>query len=116
MCRIINLTKCLISGKGNEDKRGQKIKDSGPGHRSWLYVNGHPVVCNRHMEVSALVSSINPSINQSNDALEVATLQKNLLWLLYDEGHLSKFPLALGNFKLLNLLVQDLTYKLLFSR
>jgi len=97
---IINLTKCLISGKGNEDKRGQKIKDSGPGHRSWLYVNGHPVVCNRHMEVSALDSSINPSINQSNDALEVATLQKNLLWLLYDEGHLSKFPLALGNFKL----------------
>ncbi|XP_001952417.2 menin [Acyrthosiphon pisum] len=84
-------------GKGNEDKRGQKIKDSGPGHRSWLYVNGHPVICNRHMEVSALVSSINPSINQSNDALEVATLQKNLLWLLYDEGHLSKFPLALGN-------------------
>jgi len=52
------------------------------------------------MEVSALVSSINPSINQSNDALEVATLQKNLLWLLYDEGHLSKFPLALGNYKL----------------
>ncbi|CAH1724423.1 unnamed protein product [Aphis gossypii] len=86
-----------LTGKGNEDKRGQKIKDSGPGHRSWLYVNGHPVVCNRHMEVSALVSSINPSINQSNDALEVATLQKHLLWLLYDEGHLSKFPLALGN-------------------
>lgn len=50
------------------------------------------------MEVSALVSSINPSINQSSDALEVATLQKNLLWLLYDEGHLLKFPLALGNF------------------
>ncbi|KAL5239795.1 hypothetical protein ACI65C_007205 [Semiaphis heraclei] len=84
-------------GKGNEDKRGQKIKDSESGHRSWLYVNGHPVVCNRHMEVSALVSSINPSINQSNDALEVATLQKNLLWLLYDKGHLEKFPLALGN-------------------
>jgi menin len=95
------LIKYYILGKGNEDKRGQKIKDSGPGHGSWLYVNGHPVICNRHMEVSALVSSINPSINQSSDALEVATLQKNLLWLLYDEGHLSKFPLALGNFNYL---------------
>lgn len=96
-CRIVIQLNFFIIGKGNEDKRGQKIKDSGPRHGSWLYVNGHPVICTRHMEVSALVSSINPSINQSSDALEVATLQKNLLWLLYDEGHLSKFPLALGN-------------------
>lgn len=113
MYRLIVLIKCYILGKGNEDKRGQKIKDSGPGHGSWLYVNGHPVICNRHMEVSALVSSINPSINQSSDALEVATLQKNLLWLLYDEGHLSKFPLALGNFNYFSRLMNNLTYKLL---
>lgn len=96
--KVTKLNKYCFVGKGNEDKRGQKIKNSEPGHGSWLYVNGHPVICNRHMEVSALVSSINPSINQSSDALEVASLQKNLLWLLYDEGHLSKFPLALGNF------------------
>lgn len=100
LIQTIELTKYFITGKGNEDKRGQKIKDSGPVHGSWLYVNGHPVICNRHLEVTALVSSINPSINQSSDALEVATLQKNLLWLLYDEGHLSKFPLALGSFYL----------------
>lgn len=62
------------------------------------------------MEVSALVSSINPSINQSSDALEVTALQKHLLWLLYDEGHLSKFPLALGNAKHLISCVKNLFY------
>lgn len=65
--------------------------------RSWLYVNNNPVVCTRAMEVAALVSSINPSLNATHDAFEVALLQQELLWLLYDLGHLKKYPMAIGN-------------------
>lgn len=83
-------------GKGNEDKRGQEI-GKGVSARSWLYVNNHPVICTRAMEVAALVSSINPSLNATHDACEVALLQQELLWLLYDLGHLAKYPMAIGN-------------------
>lgn len=48
------------------------------------------------MEVAALVSAINPSLNVNNDAIEVALLQQELLWLLYDTGHLTKYPMAIG--------------------
>ncbi|XP_022108550.1 menin-like [Acanthaster planci] len=83
-------------GKGNEDKRGQSIK-LGVAEGSWLYLNDHPVVCDRRMEVAALVSAINPSINSSLDSIELASLQQDLMWLLYDLGHLKKYPMALGN-------------------
>ncbi|CAB3368480.1 Hypothetical predicted protein [Cloeon dipterum] len=81
-------------GKGNEDKRGQLVVEDGSG---WLYLKGNAVKCTRHMEVVALVSSINPSLNLTNDAIEVAILQQELLWLLYDMGHMKKYPMALGN-------------------
>lgn len=90
--------KCLsiTKGKGNEDKRGQPV-ESGVASRSWLYVNGQAVVCTRAMEVATIVSAINPSLSATADALEVESLQKELLWLLYDLGHLAKYPMALGN-------------------
>lgn len=83
-------------GKGNEDKRGQEV-GKGVSARSWLYVNNKPVVCTRHMEVAAVVSAINPSLNATHDAFEIALLQQELLWLLYDLGHLKKYPMAIGN-------------------
>lgn len=83
-------------GKGNEDKRGQEI-GKGVSARSWLYVNNKPVICTRAMEVAALVSAINPSLNANLDACEIACLQQELLWLLYDLGHLTKYPMAIGN-------------------
>ncbi|XP_017784683.1 PREDICTED: menin [Nicrophorus vespilloides] len=83
-------------GKGNEDKRGQEV-GKGVDVRSWLYVNNRPVICTRAMEVAALVSAINPSLNATHDAFEVAVLQQELLWLLYDLGHLTKYPMAIGN-------------------
>lgn len=85
------------TGKGNEDKRGQEVT-SGVESRSWLYVNGYPVICNRHMEVAALVSAINPSLSVTSDAIEVALLQQELLWLLYDSGNLSRYPMAIGEY------------------
>lgn len=84
-----------ILGKGNEDKRGQAV-DIGIASKCWLYLNGCPVKCNRYMEVAALVSAINPSLNVNSDAKEVARLQQELLWLLYDMGHLSTYPMAIG--------------------
>merc|ERR550525_504431 len=83
-------------GRGNEDKRGLPV-DSERIRNSWLYVGGQPVICNRYMEVSALVSSINPAMTPVMDCLEVGVLQQELLWLLYDLGHLERYPMALGN-------------------
>ena len=48
------------------------------------------------MELAALVNAINPAINATTDSLEVGELQKELLWLLYDQGHLKSFPMAIG--------------------
>lgn len=64
-------------------------------------MNGWPVLCTRHMEVAALVSAINPSLSATSDAIEVALLQQELLWLLYDLNNLSKYPMALGKLFLL---------------
>ncbi|KAK3914605.1 Menin [Frankliniella fusca] len=83
-------------GKGNEDKRGQPI-GRGVGSLSWLYVKGQPVICDRYMEVTALVSSINPSFNMTTDIKEVADFQQQLMWMLYDRGYLERYPMALGN-------------------
>ncbi|ELT99454.1 hypothetical protein CAPTEDRAFT_23022, partial [Capitella teleta] len=83
-------------GKGNEDKRGQSAS-LGISQMSWLYLNGCPVVCTRAMETAAIVSALNPAINASMDSLEMGRLQQGLLWLLYDLGHLDKYPMALGN-------------------
>uniref|UniRef100_A0A8D8H148 Menin n=2 Tax=Culex pipiens TaxID=7175 RepID=A0A8D8H148_CULPI len=82
-------------GKGAEDKRGQSVAP-GVESQTWLYVAGHPVVCNRYMEVAAIVSAINPSLTATSACLEVADLQQQLLWQLYDMGHLKKYPMALG--------------------
>ena len=49
------------------------------------------------MEVAALISAINPALNSTIDAYEVAVLQQQLLWLAYDYHHLRKYPMALGN-------------------
>lgn len=82
-------------GKGTEDKRGQPVTVGYDSH-SWLYLSGNPVICDRYMEVAAIVSSINPSLNMTSACLEVADLQQQLLWLLYDLKHLQKYPMGLG--------------------
>ncbi|XP_073514459.1 menin isoform X3 [Phyllobates terribilis] len=83
-------------GKGNEDRRGQSVSP-GVAEKSWLYLNGRYLSCDRHMEVAFMVCAINSSIDAHTDSLELLQLQQSLLWLLYDGGHLSKYPMALGN-------------------
>ena len=43
-------------GKGSEDKRGQPVELSKI-KTAWLYVAGQPTVCDRYMEVAAMVSA-----------------------------------------------------------
>ncbi|XP_071973934.1 menin isoform X1 [Engystomops pustulosus] len=83
-------------GKGNEDRRGQSV-NPGVAEKSWLYLNGKYLRCDRHMEVAFMVCAINASIDAHTDSLELLQLQQSLLWLLYDGGHLDKYPMALGN-------------------
>ncbi|KAM9301804.1 menin [Gastrophryne carolinensis] len=83
-------------GKGNEDRRGQSV-NAGIAEKSWLYLNGKFLKCDRHMEVAFMVCAMNPSIDAHTDSLELLQLQQSLLWLLYDGGHLDRYPMALGN-------------------
>uniref|UniRef100_A0A6A7FSL8 Menin n=3 Tax=Hirondellea gigas TaxID=1518452 RepID=A0A6A7FSL8_9CRUS len=83
-------------GKGNEDKRGIPVTYDAF-NKSWLYVNGRPVVCDRYMEVASMVSSMNPGVNASTDSEEVLLLQQSLLWLMYDLRHINKYPMAIAN-------------------
>ncbi|XP_063801272.1 menin [Pseudophryne corroboree] len=83
-------------GKGNEDRRGQSVSP-GVAEKSWLYLNGKYLRCDRHMEVAFMVCAINPSIDAHTDSLELLQLQQSLLWVLHDGGHLEKYPMALGN-------------------
>ena len=80
-------------GKGNEDKCGHALPSKTD---SWLYLNGNTMTCDRFVTIATLVSAMNPSINASQDSEELAILQQQLLWILYDSGHLIKYPMALG--------------------
>lgn len=82
-------------GKGNEDRRGQTV-NAGVAERSWLYLKGSCLKCTRKMEAAFMVCAINPSIDLHTDSIELLHLQQQLLWLLYDLGHLEKYPMALG--------------------
>ncbi|XP_062305624.1 menin [Osmerus eperlanus] len=82
-------------GKGNEDRRGQTVS-GGVSERSWLYLKGSYMKCNRNMEVAFMVCAINPSLDLHTDSSELLQLQQRLLWLLYDRGDLERYPMAMG--------------------
>lgn len=63
---------CII-GKAIEDRRKQPV-DKNDG--SWLYLRGHAVVCSRHMELAALVTSMNPVVTGTTDSFELTLVQK----------------------------------------
>ena len=82
-------------GKVAEDKRGQSVVP-GVEAQTWLYLAGNPIVCTRYTELAAMVLSLNPQLNQSSICAEIADLQQQLLWILYDAGHLSTYPMGIG--------------------
>ncbi|NXR26604.1 MEN1 protein, partial [Cinclus mexicanus] len=101
---------CDKDGGGGQEGTLRSPWDRQRGHRwrcpcvtcahvpqSWLYLKGSYLRCTRHMEVAFMVCAINPSIDGHTDSLELLQLQQRLLWLLYDMGHLDRYPMALGN-------------------
>lgn len=82
-------------GKGNEDRRGQTVA-AGVSEKSWLYLKGSYMKCDRNMEVAFMVCAINPSLDLHTDSSELLQLQQKLLWLLYDRGDLDRYPMAMG--------------------
>ncbi|XP_032439118.1 menin [Xiphophorus hellerii] len=82
-------------GKGNEDRRGQTVT-AGVSEKSWLYLKGSYMKCDRNMEVAFMVCAINPSLDLHTDSSELLQLQQKLLWLLYDRGDLDRYPMAMG--------------------
>ncbi|KAM6909075.1 LOW QUALITY PROTEIN: menin [Xenentodon cancila] len=82
-------------GKGNEDRRGQTVT-AGVNEKSWLYLKGSYMKCDRNMEVAFMVCAINPSLDLHTDSSELLQLQQKLLWLLYDRGDLNRYPMAMG--------------------
>ncbi|CRL01273.1 CLUMA_CG014406, isoform A [Clunio marinus] len=82
-------------GKGAEDKRGHSVIP-GIEAQTWLYLAGHPIICTRYTELAAMVLSLNPQLNQTSVCAEIADLQQQLLWILYDAGHLSTYPMGIG--------------------
>ncbi|XP_070785934.1 menin [Enoplosus armatus] len=82
-------------GKGNEDRRGQTVT-GGVSEKSWLYLKGSYMKCDRNMEVAFMVCAINPSLDLHTDSSELLQLQQKLLWLLYERGDLDRYPMAMG--------------------
>ncbi|XP_037538202.1 menin [Nematolebias whitei] len=82
-------------GKGNEDRRGQTVT-AGVNEKSWLYLKGSYMRCDRNMEVAFMVCAINPSLDLHTDSSELLQLQQKLLWLLYERGDLDRYPMAMG--------------------
>lgn len=80
--------------KCNETKCGQPVPVDSD---SWLYLHGNTMVCDINLTIATLVSAMNLSVNATQDSHELAILQQQLLWILYDEGVLAKYPMALGN-------------------
>ncbi|XP_015257118.1 PREDICTED: menin [Cyprinodon variegatus] len=62
-------------GKGNEDRRGQTVA-AGVNEKSWLYLKGSYMKCDRNMEVAFMVCAINPSLDLHTDSLELLQLQQ----------------------------------------
>nr|CAB3227494.1 menin-like [Phallusia mammillata] len=84
-------------GKGNEDKRGLAV-DSGCTYKNWIYYGGKPVICDRWMELVAMLISVNPSIDSHTESEELQMIQHKLLHKLYQKGYMDRYPMALGTF------------------
>lgn len=96
--------------KAAQAKRGREIAETfSKGatltpDTSWLYMASNPVVCETlGMTLAAVVGNINCFIDAKGGTTPHKTfasgqlydLKRDLLWVLYDQGHLSRFPFAL---------------------
>nr|XP_009858293.1 menin-like [Ciona intestinalis] len=90
-----DMTEVTWHGKGLEDRRGFLI-DKTTTEKNWIYHGGNAVKCDRWMEVVALVTSLNAAIDMQTDSEELQLIQHDIMRYLYEEGHMDKYPMALG--------------------
>lgn len=88
-------TEITWHGKGNEDKRGFSLKETNT-EKSWVYLHNNSVICDRMMEISAMIVSINPSIDVHNDSKTLSDIQLKLLKIMYQNGSLDRYPMGLS--------------------
>lgn len=79
---------------------------------SWLYMRKHPVICQMiPMAIAAVIGNVNCSIVEKNSgtssgvsmvlpseqisSVPLMKMKRELLWILHDQNHLSKFPFGL---------------------
>ena len=85
-------------------KRGNSITPE----TSWLYMHGNAVICDTPgMALAAMVGNLNCDIDKQNSAAiangskqqivskQLYKMKRDILWILYHEGHMAKFPFAL---------------------
>ncbi|NXU05299.1 MEN1 protein, partial [Buphagus erythrorhynchus] len=72
-------------GKGNEDRRGQPVQ-AGVAERGWASCGP---------AVGQGWASCGPAVGHPH--ISLCSPPQRLLWLLYDMGHLDRYPMALGN-------------------
>uniref|UniRef100_A0A8C9VTS0 Menin n=1 Tax=Scleropages formosus TaxID=113540 RepID=A0A8C9VTS0_SCLFO len=82
-------------GKGNEDRRGQTVS-AGVSEKSWLYLKGSYLKCNRNIEVAFMVCAINPSVDLHTDSTELLQLQQVCRLPLWPVSARALYPMALG--------------------
>jgi hypothetical protein len=75
---------------------------------SWLYMASNPVICTTTgMTLVAIVGNMNPNIDTNNQqssstnhrpalcSAQLHDLKRDLLWMLYDGGHMKRFPFGM---------------------
>ena len=101
---------CEVAVPGNtklaRSKRAREIAETFPEkssltpEASWLYMASNPVVCDTvPMALVAVMGNINCTIEKrkgwSLASAQLYDLKRDLLWVLYDQGHMKKFPFGL---------------------
>lgn len=82
----------------------EKTKEAAPyltPQTSWLYMASNPIICDTvKMALVAVVGNINCTIEKKKKGYYLGSgqlydVKRELLWILYDHGHMKRFPFGL---------------------
>ena len=66
---------------------------------NWLYLGErNALICDSmHVTLATLVSSLNSAVSLTSDSIPLALIKRQLLSLFHARGHLTRYPMAVGN-------------------
>lgn len=66
---------------------------------NWLYLGEkNALICDSmHVTLATLVSSLNSAVSLTSDSIPLALIKRQLLSMFHARGHLSRYPMAIGN-------------------